>query len=274
MWPQSGATSSTRELWSEMTDETNEPERQDPAASEGGRGKRHSLTSMLTGRPGGAQIVVAVLLAALGFAAVVQVRLTQTDSNFGGARRGDLVELLDSLSGAADRAQQQIGELQQTRTDLLSASRRQQAAVSEERTRLSVLQILTGTVGAVGPGVTVTIDDPDSAVTAPILLNGIDELRDAGAEVIELNNSVRVVASTSIVQHDGVLVADGTELHPPYLIDVIGSSHTLADAVVFPGGLSDEVEHVGGTTSVHEAEVVKVDSLHTVVPPEYSQPTR
>lgn len=256
-----------------MSDETHPPESENPAASDAGGGTHRTLRSLLAGRPGGAQIVVAVLLAALGFAAVVQVRLTQTESNFGAARRGDLVELLDSLSGAADRAQQQIGELQQTRSDLLSASRRQQAALSEERARLSVLQILTGTVGAVGPGVTVTINDPDSAVTAPILLNGIDELRDAGAEAIQLNNSVRVVASTSIVERNGVLVADGTELHPPYLIDVIGSSHTLADAVVFPGGLSDEVKAVGGTAEVQEAEVVKVDSLHTVVPPEYSQPT-
>lgn len=238
------------------------------------RDGRHSRTlrSLLAGSPGRAQLVVAVLLAALGFAAVAQVRLTRTDDNFTGARRDDLVSLLDSLSGAADRAQQQISDLEQTRRDLLNTSQRRSAAVAEERARLNVLQILGGTVPAVGPGVIVTISDPDAAVTAPILLNGVDELRDAGAEAIEVN-SVRVVASTSIVDRDGVLVADGTELHPPYVIDVIGSSHTLAEAVKFPGGLSDEVEQVGGTAAVEQAEVVKVASLHTVVPPEYSQPT-
>jgi uncharacterized protein YlxW (UPF0749 family) len=237
------------------------------------RRDRRTLRSLVAGRPGRAQIIVAVLLAALGFAAVVQVRLTRTDDNFTGARRDDLVTLLDSLSGAADRAQQQIGDLEQTRRDLLSTSERRSAAVAEERSRLSVLQILTGTVGAVGPGVTVTISDPDSAVTAPILLNGIDELRDAGAEAIELNNTVRVVASTSILDRDGALVVDGEELHAPYVIDVIGSAHTLAEAVVFPGGLSDEVKSVGGSTDVKQAQVVTVASLHTVATPEYSQPT-
>jgi uncharacterized protein YlxW (UPF0749 family) len=237
------------------------------------RRERRTLRSLVAGRPGRAQIVVAVLLAALGFAAVVQVRLTRTDDNFTGARRDDLVTLLDSLSGAAERAQQQIGDLEQTRRDLLSTSQRRSAAVAEEHSRLRVLQILTGTVGAVGPGVTVTISDPDGAVTAPILLNGVDELRDAGAEAIELNNTVRVVASTAILDRDGVLVVDGTELHAPYVIDVIGSSHTLAEAVVFPGGLSDEVKSVGGSTAVRQAEVVTVASLHTVATPEYSQPT-
>jgi uncharacterized protein YlxW (UPF0749 family) len=235
--------------------------------------ERRTLRSLLAGRPGRAQLVVAVLLAALGFAAVVQVRLTRSDDNFTGARRDDLVVLLDSLSGAADRAQQQISDLEQTRRDLLNTSQRRAAAIAEEQTRLSVLQILTGTVAAAGPGITVTIQDPDAAVTAPILLNGVDELRDAGAEAIEINNAVRVVASTSIVDRDGALVADGTVLHPPYVIDVIGSPHTLSDAVKFPGGLGDEVKQVGGTTSVEEADEVQVASLHTVVPPEYSQPT-
>jgi uncharacterized protein YlxW (UPF0749 family) len=235
--------------------------------------ERRTLRSLFAGRPGRAQIIVAVLLAALGFAAVVQVRLTRTDDNFTGARRDDLVTLLDSLSGAADRAQQQIGDLEQTRRDLLSTSERRSAALAEERSRLSVLQILTGSVAAVGPGVTVTISDPDTAVTAPILLNGIDELRDAGAEAIELNNTVRVVASTSILDREGTLVADGKELHAPYVVDVIGSPHTLAEAVMFPGGLGDEVKSVGGTAAVTQASVVKVASLHTVVPPEYSHPT-
>ena len=229
--------------------------------------------SLLSRRAGGAQVVVAVLLAALGFAAVVQVRLTRSDDDFSGARRSDLVQLLDSLSGASDRAQQQIDELQQVRGDLLDTSERRQTAIDEGRERLGTLQILAGTVGAIGPGITVTIQDPSSAVTAPILLNGINEMRDAGAEAMELNDSVRVVAATAVNDVDGAVVADGIRLDPPYVLDIIGSSHTLAEAVVFRGGLSDEVEKVGGSVSVTEADVVQVQSLHTPRAPEYSQPT-
>ena len=61
-----------------------------------------------------------------------------------------------------------------------------------------MLRILTGTVAATGPGVTLTIDDPDGSVTAATLLDGVEELRDAGAEAIEINDSVRVVASTCV----------------------------------------------------------------------------
>jgi uncharacterized protein YlxW (UPF0749 family) len=233
-----------------------------------------TLMSMLGGRPGRAQLVVALLLAALGFAAVVQVRLTRSDDNFAGARRDDLVSLLDSLSGAADRAQQQIDDLRQTRSDLLTSSRSREAAIAEGQNRLGVLRILTGTVPAAGPGVTVTIDDPQGAVTAASLLNGIEELRDAGAEAIEVNDTVRVVASTSFTDSAGALTADGTELRPPYVIDAIGSSHTLSQAVVFPGGLSDEVGQLGGSVTVKESDRVDITALHAVSSPEYAQPTR
>ncbi len=232
-----------------------------------------TLRSLLLGRPSGAQVVVAVLLAALGFAAVVQVRLTRTDDNFGGARRSDLVALLDSLSGASDRAQQQIDDLRRVQSSLLSSSQSHQAAIIEGQNRLGALEILAGTVAAVGPGVTVTINDPHGAVTAASLLNGIEELRDAGAEAIEVNDTVRVVASTAFVDSTAGLTADGTRLSAPYVVDVIGSPHTLSQAVVFPGGLSDEVDQLGGTVTVKESAVVDVSALHTIRPPEYSQPT-
>jgi uncharacterized protein YlxW (UPF0749 family) len=219
------------------------------------------------------QLLVAVLLAALGFATVVQVRLTRADDNFTGQRRDDLIELLDSLSAASDRARSQLDDLEANRDDLLSSTERRQAAIDEGTQRLDVLRILTGTVATEGPGITVTITDPDSAVTASTLLNGVEELRDAGAESIEINDVVRVVASTAFTEVDGVVSADGVELRPPYVIDVIGSSHTLSEAVVFRGGLSDEVAQLGGSTDVKQKDLVEIGSLHTLEKPEYSQPT-
>lgn len=226
------------------------------------------------GRSYRAQLVVAVLLAALGFAAVAQMRLTRADENYSGQRRENLIELLDSLTAAADRTQTQIDELEQTREELLSSSERRQVAVEEARRRLEVLSVLSGTAAASGPGVVITIADPEAAVTSSSLLNGIEELRDAGAEAIEINDLVRVVASTSFTERDGEVLVDGVALTSPYLIEAIGSSHTLSEAVIFRGGLADEVERLGGKASVKQADLVEVESLHSIDAPEYSQPTK
>ncbi|MBA3310789.1 MAG: DUF881 domain-containing protein [Nocardioidaceae bacterium] len=235
------------------------------------RGSR--LRDGLTGRPGRGQFVAAALLALLGFAGAVQIRFIHEDTDYGGRRREELIELLGSLSGAADRAESQIDELERARTELLSSSQRRQAAIDESRTQLTVLGILTGTLPAVGPGVTIEIADPSAAITSTTILNGVEELRDAGAEAIEVNDRVRIVASTSFTDDNDVLVVDGVEVRAPYIIDVIGSSHTLSEAVVFPGGLTDEVTRLGGTVQVTEADRVDVRSLHTIERPEYAQPT-
>lgn len=261
-----------------MPDATRSPDpisndnRRAPAEPPSGRAPG-GLGSLLRAPSLRRQVIVAVLLAALGFAAVVQVRLTRTDDDFSGQRRDDLIELLDSLSAASDRASQQIGDLEATRDDLLTSSQRRQTAVDEGRERLAVLEILSGAAPAQGPGVTITIEDPSAAVTAAVLLNGIEELRDAGAEAIEINDVVRVVASTAFTATGGVLSADDVELRPPYVLDAIGDSHTLSEAVVFPGGLQSGVEEVGGSADVVESDLVEVGSLHTITPPEYSQPT-
>lgn len=221
-----------------------------------------------------AQVIVAVLLAILGFAAVTQVKQIRSDDDFSGQRRDELIELLDSLSAAADRARTQIDELEETKTQLQSSSDRRQAALEQGQQRLEVLQILAGTAPAEGPGVTVTIDDPSNAVDAATLLDGIEAMRDAGAEAIEINDVVRIVASSAITADaNGVISIDGVELRPPYVIDAIGSAHELGDSVRFPGGLTDQVANFGGTVEVEESNNIEVGSLHTVEAPQYSQPS-
>jgi uncharacterized protein YlxW (UPF0749 family) len=235
---------------------------------------RTRLRRLFSWRDPRAQVVVAVLLGILGFAAVTQVQQIRSDDDFSGQRRDELIELLDSLSAASDRARSQVEELEQTRSDLQSSSDRREEVLKQSQQRLEVLQILAGTVAAEGPGVTVTIDDPDDAVDAATLLDGIEAFRDAGAEAIEINDVARVVASSAITSDEsGVISVDGVELRPPYVIDVIGSSHELSEAVRFPGGLTEQVARFGGTVEVEESNTIEVGSLHTVEPAQYSQPS-
>jgi uncharacterized protein YlxW (UPF0749 family) len=243
------------------------------SSAPGGTTGRQRLLRGLTGRPSRGQLIVAALLCILGVAAATQIRLTRSNDDFSGQRREDLVDLLDSLSSANDRARTQLDDLEQTRTELQSSSKRRQAAVQEGQNRLAVLGILSGSLAATGPGVTITVNDPDGTVSAATLLDGVEELRDAGAEAIEINDSVRVVASTSFTDGDGGVVVDSKTVRPPYVIDAIGGSHTLSEAVIFRGGFRDSVERDGGTLDVHEADVVEVGSLHPIQQPEYAQPT-
>jgi uncharacterized protein YlxW (UPF0749 family) len=256
--------------------ETAEPEtadsesgRTDPTKAPDGLRK---LAQILRKPPGRGQILVAVLLAVLAFGVVVQGRTVSGSGDYAGARRGDLIQLLDSLDAARDRAELELRELQNTKRELENDSTSTQAALREAREEASTLAILSGTVGATGPGIVIRIDDPDDQVSASTLLNVVEELRDAGAEAIEINDSARVIAQTYLADStDGVSV-DGTVVSPPYIIDVIGHPHTLSEAVEFPGGVTEIVESLGGTVDVDERDTVDVTSLAVRREPKYSQP--
>jgi uncharacterized protein YlxW (UPF0749 family) len=208
--------------------------------------------------------VVGVLLALLGFAAAVQVNEVDSDDDYSGTRREDLVQLLQTLSSAQERAARQVAELEQTRAELAASTDTRRAALDDAREQLEALQLLAGQKAATGPGVTISIGDPDGSIAAATLLNAVQELRDAGAEAIEVNDVARVVAQTwfgeGSAEADGALAVDGIPVEAPYVVEAIGDPDTLVEAVGFPGGLIDEVEALGGTVTVTPVDALEIES--------------
>ena len=236
-------------------------------------GRDRLWAALRTGSRG--QAVAGVLLAVLGFAAVVQVRANGRDDNYVGARQSDLIALINTLSVATDRAQADIADLQRTRNSLQDNAAARATALGLARRQADTLGILAGTLPAEGPGIRVTITSPTGSIGTDQLLNGIEELRSAGAEAIEINGKVRVVAGTGIAdgQGNGLLV-DGVALQPPYVVDAIGDPDTLATAMAFSGGLVDEVEQVGGKARVEKLDDLQIATTHKVVPPRFAEPAQ
>lgn len=230
------------------------------------------IRAMLTARPSRGQLIAALLLGVLGFAAVVQVRTTNGDDSYAGARRGDLVQLLDSLDAASDRLDQQLAELTTTRNQLRTTNRKAATAETNAQQDADDLAILAGTVAATGPGVMVTIEDQDGVVSASTLLNAVEELRDAGAEALAIDGVSRVVAQSWFVDDGGKVRVDGRELTRPFVIEAIGDGATLREAMTFRGGLVDQVEALGGSVTVQVRSQIEVTALAETRNPEYSRP--
>lgn len=219
------------------------------------------------------QLIAAALLAVLGFAAVVQVRSNSQDAAYVGARQDELIALINSLSLASERAENEIAELTATRNSLLNDTEARRTALEQARQQAEQYGILAGTLPALGPGVRIEIKDPTGAVGTNNLINGIQELRDAGAESIELNDTVRVVAQTSLRDGpNGGVIVDGERIAAPYVIEAIGSSHDLATALDIARGFTDEVEQVGGEVAITESDQVEIASIAEPAPAEYAEP--
>jgi uncharacterized protein YlxW (UPF0749 family) len=254
--------------------------------SDGGMASR--WRRLLTPRLRRVDLAVAVLLAVLGFAAVVQVRATQEDGPLAAARQEDLVQILDELANRNDRLRAEVSALNQARAELTTGGDRSEAALAEARRRAQLLGVLAGTVPAQGPGLLLTITDPEQRIGPDVLLDALEELRAAGAEAIQLEGPVdlsvdpakattgervRVVASTALVAGDeGGVVVDGVALSAPYRFVVVGDASTLASAVGIPGGVVDNVESRDGSALVEQREQVRVDALRVIEPPRYASP--
>jgi len=222
-------------------------------------------------RPTGMQVVMAVLIGSLAFAMTTQIG--QDDAtDYTSVRGVELVELLKTIDAANERLGTQIDDLTETRDDLLTSSRRSEDAEKEARKRSEQLAILAGSAGATGPGVAVTIDDPDEAVSANQLLDAVQELRDAGAEAIVVNGTARVVAQTYFLDDERSIVIGGREVKRPFVIEAIGDPDTMSEAVRFRGGLVDRVANVGGEATVVKRDKVTITALADVKGPEYARP--
>ncbi|GAB3686723.1 DUF881 domain-containing protein [Angustibacter aerolatus] len=213
-------------------------------------------------------VMAGLLVALLGFAIAVQVRQAG-DQGLDSLRQSDLVRILDDVGDRRDRLAAEASELQSQRTEL-SDDAGSQAAIEAARERLDALSVLAGTAPAQGPGVQVFVTDPQGAVTAARVLDLVQELRDAGAEAIQVG-SVRVVASTAFTDADGGVAVDGTVVPAPFTVLAIGDSQTMATALEIPGGVLASLPE-GARGSVAAKDDVEVTALHPLKTPRYARP--
>jgi uncharacterized protein YlxW (UPF0749 family) len=203
---------------------------------------------------------VAVLCAVLGFAVAAQVRSNDKDTKFANARQDELVGILGDLSERSDRLRSDIRDLDDTKAGL-ERDTQGQAALQDARRRAQTYGILAGTLPATGPGIELTVEDPQSRVRAASLLDTLEELRDAGAEVVQVDG-VRVGVSTYFTDTGGGgVVADGSTLTRPYRFLAIGDPHTLATALNIPGGVLRSLRNSGAEGMVTQRQKITIQAV-------------
>lgn len=198
----------------------------------------------------------------IGIGAVTVVRGQNSDVFLASAREPDLVRLLDDLQGRQNRLDGEILRLQTAEQRLRSGTSAE--ALQETQQRADDLRVLAGTTPVRGPGLRLRVDGQD-AFFASDLLNAVQELRDAGAEAIEVNGVRIVVNSWFTDEEQGISVSD-TVVTAPFEVLAIGGPSTMATAMRIPGGVVDTVESQDGSVVITELDTL--DILSTVNLPE------
>lgn len=206
------------------------------------------LLDLLRPRTTWGQLVGGLLCLVLGFAVVAQVQSTRTDATFATARQDELVGILSDLSQRSERLRGDLRDLEGVKAGL-ERDVQGETALEEARRRAATYGLLAGTLPAEGPGVEVRVDDPGGAVRSLHLLDALQELRDSGAEVVQIND-VRAGADTYFLDRPGGVEADGQRLRAPYTFLAIGDPHTMTTALNIPGGVVRTLQGAGATVTI------------------------
>ena len=204
-------------------------------------------------------IGVIALAAIAGFLLVGQLQGDRPEANpLEAENEGDLARILAGLNAEAQALQTEIAELRVQLNDLRRSSESDAAAAEAIDQQLRSLEVLSGTTPVTGPGIVVNISDPEGTLTYDAMIDIVQELRDAGAEAIAVNDE-RIGVATAFAERDGRITVDSRVVTAPYRVAAIGHAATLEGGLKIPGGAVDAVTALGEDLRVTITKQAKVD---------------
>ena len=222
--------------------------------------------------PSRAQVTVALLLALVGFAAVTQVITNDVDDTYAGLRQQDLIDVLNGLADTTQRAQAEIERLEEARDDLQSDTNARQAALEQAQADAETLSVLAGVVPVTGPGLRITIEEVNGPVGIGPFIDMVQALRTAGAEAMQVNGEVRLVAQSAFEDETGGILVDGRLLSAPYVVDVIGDPAALGAALQFPDGPEDQFARDGiAELTFEELKALDIEAVRELTEAQYAE---
>lgn len=242
-----------------------------PSTSAEQRRAWRRLVGALRPRANLSQVIVGGLCLLLGVSIAVQVHSRGEDA-LAGASQQELLRLLDESGRHESELEAENAELDRTLETLRSSRDDDVAAQNAAEQRLRDLEIVAGTIPAHGRGLEITIRPRHDVPVRPSTLLGLlQELRNAGAEVVQIGD-VRVIASTSITASDsGGLLVDGTAVPEELTVRAIGDPAVMEPALRIPGGAADAIGADGSDITITAQKDVKIDAVRELARPRHAE---
>ncbi|WEV71734.1 DUF881 domain-containing protein [Bifidobacterium sp. ESL0790] len=215
------------------------------------------LTRLMT------SILIVVLCALLGFGYAIQ--LNNKSSTYETMSEEELTRLISETSTQVQNLQQRKAELTGQLNSLKAAANKQQEAERIAKENEETSGILSGRLPATGKGVVITISEGSKdRIDASTMFQLLEELRNAGVEVMELND-VRIITSSYVFDTKTGLDCDGTKIHAPYTLKAIGDPQNLQNAVNIAGGVGSRLKvKFGAQVNVTPSDSVDISQTRDV----------
>lgn len=227
-----------------------------------------------------------ILAAAVGIVLAVQISSTAGSDQGGLVPYSKLKDYEVALSDARNEKEDALEELTVLQERLQSIEREmsaEDAVMDGLRSDTEKYRLLTGAVDVQGPGVIITIKDPEvtdqyqddiSIITYHYeeLLSLVNKLKEAGAEAISINDH-RIVQTTEISLAGQNININGSATAPPYYVKAIGNPTTMENALSIRGGIIETLKkNYNLTVSIESEENLIIPRYNGVITFRYAKP--
>lgn len=230
------------------------------------------------------KVSISVVCVVLGILLSLQFKSVKENTlvdDLNSTRVQTMQALLDEEREENDQLMSQVEDLKKELQTYREAAA--DASVDEKQVLLDEIAQLQKTAGmtdVVGPGLEVVLNDSTAENTTgdeanylihdSDVLSVVNELWDAGAEAISLNGH-RIIASTEIRCSGAVLTINGRRTSAPFVIDAIGDTETMLNALMMRNGVVDVLRQWSIQVEVIEVEDLLIKAYEGAIEYHYAQ---
>ena len=216
----------------------------------------------------GKALVFGILCLILTFAITVQLRVSSlSESESSQTKITD--KLKDEIFRLNDENVKLAEKFQNTTSELDDA--RNQAAQNDSSSKdtselIKKYTIVSGKTDVTGQGIIIKYKPSDNEAKADIvkdLRDIVNEIKNAGAEAIEINNQ-RIVGTTAIEMVKNKIEINDTEVSGNFIIKAIGDSNLMYSGLIRPGGTIENIRESGVSIEINSENAIKINKYNEI----------
>ncbi|CDA30949.1 putative uncharacterized protein [Clostridium sp. CAG:492] len=216
----------------------------------------------------GKALVFGILCLILTFAITVQLRVSSlSESESSQTKITD--KLKDEIFRLNDENVKLAEKFQNTTSELDDA--RNQAAQNDSSSKdtselIKKYTIVSGKTDVTGQGIIIKYKPSDNEAKADMvkdLRDIVNEIKNAGAEAIEINNQ-RIVGTTAIEMVKNKIEINDTEVSENFIIKAIGDSNLMYSGLIRPGGTIENIRESGVSIEINSENTIKINKYNEI----------
>ena len=216
----------------------------------------------------GKALVFGILCLILTFAITVQLRVSSLSES-----ESSQTKITDKLKDEIFRLNDEnvkLAEKFQNTTSELDDARNQVAQNDSSSKNTSELikkyTIVSGKTDVTGQGIIIKYKPSDNEAKADMvkdLRDIVNEIKNAGAEAIEINNQ-RIVGTTAIEMVKNKIEINDTEVSGNFIIKAIGDSNLMYSGLIRPGGTIENIRESGVSIEINSENTIKINKYNEI----------